>query len=423
MGRSLLERDFVLTPTDRRTFLQHSTGLAAAVALTPELSALEAVYRPPRAVTVAVIGGGPQGREILAELAKFEDVEVAAVCELDRRRQRRALRRTKSAKGYDDWKKMLAAETGVSGVFVATPTHLHKEIAISCLAAGKHVYCEAPMASSIEDLKEMARAAQGAKTALQVGHPGRANPVYKLARSFYRSGSIEDLVNMSAHWHRKLSWRVPSSDAKRAKELNWRLYKESSSGLPGEVGSHLVDALHWFTKKVPSRVHGLGSTLLYEDGREIPDTVTCRFDFEGGQTMTFDATLANSYGSTHALLNGTMGTIKLAGRYGWLFKEADAPVQGWEVYANRQQFHDEQGITLIADATKLAAQGKLKEGIGLPHPELYYGIQRFLKTVAEGKPVACTAEDGLRAGAIAICAHKATLENKTIEIGADLFKI
>ena len=43
-----------------------------------------------------------------------------------------------------------------------------------------------------------------------------------------------------------------------------------------------------------------------------------------------------------------------------------------------QQFHDEQGITLIADATKLAAQGKLKEGIGLPHPELYYGLERGL---------------------------------------------
>jgi hypothetical protein len=50
-----------------------------------------------------------------------------------------------------------------------------------------------------------------------------------------------------------------------------------------------------------------------------------------------------------------------------MFKEADAPTQGWEVYANRQQFHNDEGITLIAGATKLAEQGKLKEGVGLPH--------------------------------------------------------
>jgi len=412
-----------MSSTDRRTFLQQSAGFTAAMAMVPEAAMADAVYRPPRAVTVAVIGGGPQGREILAELAKFEDVAVAAVCELDSRRQRRALRRTKSAKGYTGWQEMLKAEPAVQGVFVATPTHLHKDIAIGCLSAGKHVYCEAPMASTIDDLKTMARASQGAKTALQVGHPGRSNPVYKLARSFYRSGSIDDLVSMSAHWHRKLSWRIPSSNAARAKALNWRLEKGVSIGLPGEVGSHLIDSLHWFTKKVPTAVHGAGSIRLYDDGREIPDTVACRFDYESGHTTAFEASLANSYGSTHALINGTMGTIKLAGRYGWLFKEADAPVQGWEVYANRQQFHDEQGITLIADATKLAAQGKLKEGIGLPHPELYYGIERFLQTVAEGKPVACTAMDGLRAGAITICAHQATLENKTVAIPADLYTI
>ena len=412
-----------MSPSDRRTFLQSAAGIAAGMAITPDPQVLGAVYRPPTAVTVGVIGCGPQGREILSELAKFEDVNVAGVCDLDSRRLRRAVRRTKAAKGYADWKEMMAKDPSIQAVFVATPTHLHKDIALGLLESGKHVYCEAPMASSVADLKAMAAAAKGAKTTFQVGHPARSNPVYKLARSFFRSGSIDDVVSLQGSWHRKTSWRTPTQDASKEKAMNWRLYKETSSGLPGEVGSHLYDALHWFTKRVPTSVSGQGSTLLYDDGRQVPDTVLYRFAFDDGVTLVVEATLANSFGSSHILLNGTMGTIKLAGRHGWLFKEADAPVQGWEVYANRQQFHDERGITLIADATKLASQGKLKEGVGLPHPELYYGVERFLASVSEGKPVACTAEDGLRAAAIAIRAHEATLANGTVEIENDLFKV
>jgi hypothetical protein len=117
-----------------------------------------------------------------------------------------------------------------------------------------------------------------------------------------------------------------------------------------------------------------------------------------------------------------MGTFKLAWNAGWLFKEADAPTQGWEVYANREQFHNDQGITLIADATKLAAQNKLKEGVGLPESPLYYAVADFLKSALEGKPVVCSAQEGYRAGVVAIAAHKALESGAEQTIGEDAFK-
>ena len=103
-----------MSPSDRRTFLQSAAGIAAGMAITPDPQVLGAVYRPPTAVTVAVIGCGPQGREILTELAKFEDVNVAGVCDLDSRRLRRAVRRTKAAKGYADWKEMMAKDPSMA---------------------------------------------------------------------------------------------------------------------------------------------------------------------------------------------------------------------------------------------------------------------------------------------------------------------
>jgi hypothetical protein len=94
-----------------------------------------------------------------------------------------------------------------------------------------------------------------------------------------------------------------------------------------------------------------------------------------------------------------------------MFKEADSPTQGWEVYANRQQFHSDQGlsegITLIADATKLASQGKLTEGVGLPFTSLYYALVDFAKAASEGKAPACGADEGARTTVVAILAQRA----------------
>ena len=65
----------------------------------------------------------------------------------------------------------------VQGVFVATPTYLHKDIVIAALQAGKHVYCEAPMASTIEDARAIAQAAQAAgRLHFQVGQQLRSDP-------------------------------------------------------------------------------------------------------------------------------------------------------------------------------------------------------------------------------------------------------
>ena len=147
-------------------------------------------------------------------------------------------------------------------------------------------------------------------------------------------------------------------------------------------------------------------------------------DGELYEVYHYDATLANSFDGSYEMYSGTMGTIKTIGNLGWMFKEADAPTQGWEVYAIRQHFHKEEGITLIANATKLAQQGKLKEGVGLPHPELYYSIQEFLSGVVEGKQeTACPASVGLESAVVAIKAHEAVMTGKEIALEDEWFEV
>lgn len=401
-------------PTDRRSFLSHGAGLAGAIALAPALRAARVLAPGAEPVEVAVIGAGKQGRAILGELVKFERVRVTAVCDTSDSRLKSGLRRVQGAAGYATHGELFAAHPALRAVFVATPTHLHREVVTDALAAGLSVFCEAPFAATLDDARAMTRAARGAKGVLAVGMQGRSNPIYKLARSFVRAGAIGEMGSLRAQMHKKTSGRTPVADASEERALNWALDPAVSLGLVGEYGVQQFDVLHAFLEAYPTKVRARGSIQLHRDGRELPDTVAAELVFPKGQVLAWDATLANSFDGQHEQFCGSMGTVKLAWTAGWLFKEADAPTQGWEVYANRQQFHDEQGITLIADATKLAAQNKLKEGVGLPNPPLYYGLEDFLASALDGAPLVCTAEEGLRALAVGL----ATL--RALESGAEV---
>jgi predicted dehydrogenase len=272
------------------------------------------------------------------------------------------------------------------------------------------------LAHTAEDCRTLSRAARASKTVFQVGYQARANPIYALARSFLRSGSLRDLVALRAQHHKKTEWTTPASTSELEKTLNWRLDPEVSLGLMGELGSHQLDAFHWFLGRYPRSVRGSGAVLAWSDGREVADTVQAELAFEDGLRLNYSATIGNSYEGQYELFAGTMAAIKLVWTFGWMFKEADAPTQGWEVYANRQTFHNDEGITLIADATKLAAQGRLTQGIGLPNTPLYYSLESFLKSAAEGAEVVCPVGDALRTTLVAIQAARAVREGAEIAI-------
>ncbi len=409
---------------DRRDFVRMGAGMVSAFALAPGAAALFKPLEHPEPLPVAMIGVGRQGRVLLGELNKFDFVQVAAVCDRDERRLNSARRRAQNAAAYADFHELLDKEKGVRAVFLATPSHLHADIAVAVLEAGLHLYCEAPIATTVEDAKRIARAAAGARGLFHAGLQLRCNPIYKLARSFMISGAIRDVVSLKGQYHNKTSGRVAASDPSKERTFNWALYRDTSIGLPGEKGIHSFDAVSWFLKKRPESVSGSGAIMLYDDGRDIPDTVLCTLTYPGDVKMSYDATLANSFDGTYEQFNGTMGTVKMIHTLGWMFKEADAPTQGWEVYAIRQHFHREEGITLIADATKLAQQGKLKEGVGLPFPPLYYGVENFLEGVVKEKTkTACPARVGLEAAVVAIKAHEAVMKNEVITLEDAWFDI
>jgi len=411
-----------MNPHDRREFLRATAGGLAASLFTPSLALTRPAIRAEAPVNLAVIGAGRQGRAILGELATIAECTVGAVCDDDDSRLQSALRRAQGVKGYASHKELLEKEPGVGAVVVATPTHLHKDIVLDCLKAGKHVYVETPLAHTLEDVQAIAEAAKGSTRVIAAGFQGRANPVYSLARSFFKAGALRTLAVLRSQNNKKTSWRTPGSTPERDALLNWHLDPTISLGLIGEMGSHQFDVYHWYLGRHPVSARARGDLRLHKDGRTVPDTVACELTYDDGVVLDWSCTLANSYEGRYELLCGEMAAIKLAWTHGWMFKEADAPTAGWEVYANRQQFHNDQGITLIADATKLAAQGKLQAGVGLPYSALYYSLADFVKSVAESQAPACSISDAARTTAVAIFAQRALREGGDVAIDPKLIE-
>jgi predicted dehydrogenase len=397
-----------LSNSDRRTFIAQTAGALAAIALWPDASFAEPVIAA-RPAKVGVIGLGTQGREILDQILKIGAVDVGGVCDVIPSRVQGGRDRAAGAEGYTDHVELLK-RTDIDAVFIATPTHLHKAIVEHAVAAGKHIYCEAPIAHTADDARLIATlAAQNAGKVFQSGLTARSNPLNKRGRSVVRSDAVRDIVHMYAQSNHKTSWRFPAPAGATAADVNWRLDPAVSIGLEGELGTHAIDFMRFVRGTEPVKVIGRGVTRLWDDGRKLPDTVQFMMEWPDDVAFDFSATLANSYGGTHQVVYGTHAAVKTAETHAWMFKESDAATQGWEVYATRQQFGRDEGIVLIADATQLAAQGLLKEGMGLEHEPLYYAIADFFKSIDEKAPVAATAEDGMKATLAGIAAHQAVM--------------
>lgn len=334
-------------------------------------------------VKVAIIGLGSWGRDILATLNRLPQADVAGLCDTYAAFVRRSAKNAPNAVTAEDYRAILDNKD-IPAVIIATPTHKHKDIVLAALQAGKHVYCEAPLAGTIEDTKAIAQAAKShPKQYFQAGLQLRSDPQRHFLLPFIRSGALGKWVMVRSQWHKKQSWKQSAPTPEREKDLNWRTRKETSCGLAGEIGVHHFDSAGWFLAAKPRSVTGFGSIRQWtDDGRDVPDTIQTVIEYPGGIHFVYDCTLANSFDSEYEMFYGSDAAVMLRGNRAWLFKEVDSPLLGWEVYARKDRFGDETGIALVANATKIAAQGDnpIEEAPFTSTP-LYYALENFLANV------------------------------------------
>jgi predicted dehydrogenase len=132
---------------------------------------------------VAIIGTGMMGKchclAFKAVKGVFTDVvkpKLEVICDIDEQSALRKAEEFDFARVSTDWRDVVS-DPEIDLVSVATPNRFHREISIAALAAGKHVYCEKPMASRLEDAEAMAEAAQNSDRVTLLGYNFAQNPI------------------------------------------------------------------------------------------------------------------------------------------------------------------------------------------------------------------------------------------------------
>lgn len=215
---------------------------------------------------MAVIG--PDGRGRIALLAHRPDqgFHLVGVCGLHLNN----LSRYEEVLGDNfiktrDYREILN-NPNIDGVFICTPDHLHAEQATAALNAGKHVFLEKPMATSVEDCDRIIAAAQRSNATLYVGHNMRFFPVMRKMHELIAGGRIG---RVEAIWCRHFISYGGDSYFK-----DWHSERRHVNSLLLQKGAHDIDIIHWLAGAHTKRVVGMGKLSVYSEvtDRRSPDS-------------------------------------------------------------------------------------------------------------------------------------------------------
>ncbi len=160
-----------------------------------------------------------------------------------------------------DWKKMVRRDD-VDIVDISAPQYLHYEIAMEAARAGKHIFCEKPLAMNLTQAREMYELAEKKGITHYVNHNYRRTPAVRLAKRLIDEGKVGQIF----HWRGSYlqSWIVDPSFP-----LTWHLQKQfAGSGPQGDLNSHSVDLARYLVGEI-RKVSGMTAQFVSE--RPLPD--------------------------------------------------------------------------------------------------------------------------------------------------------
>lgn len=298
-------------------------------------------------VRLGLIGCNGMGFSDLSSFLRLPNVEVAALCDVDQRvLDRRTAELTEGGlrkpRHFGDYRELLD-EQDIDVVIIGTPDHWHCLQLTDALKAGKDVYCEKPIANSIEECDRMLLAVRESDRMVQIGQWQRSQPHFTNAVEFLRTGALGPIRLVKAWAYQGWMTPVPVVPDGPAPEgvdysmwlgpapdrpfnpnrfhFNFRWFWDYAGGLMTDWGVHLIDyALHGMEATDPKSVLATGGKFAYsDDASETPDTLQTVYEFDGFNLLWEHATGIDggNYGRNHGIaFIGNNGTLVLD-RGGW----------------------------------------------------------------------------------------------------------
>lgn len=292
---------------NRRKFLQ---GATASLALASFGASAMDLMHPSKPYRVGLIGTGWYGKSDLFRLIQVADVDVVALCDVDRNILSAAgqlvSQRQKSGKVpklYGDYRKMLA-ENQLDLVVIGSPDHWHALQAIDAVKAGAHVYVQKPISVDVVEGEAMVAAARKYNKTVQVGTQRKSTPhLIDAKKNIVDAGLLGKIshVEMCCYYHMRANGNPPVEPVPDYLDYEmwtgpaplrpydgsphirwWRTFKEYGNGITGDMCVHMFDTVRWMLQLGwPKSISSVGGIYMQKDGKSnISDTQTAVFEYD-----------------------------------------------------------------------------------------------------------------------------------------------
>ena len=342
-----------------------------------------------RELRFGLIGCGLWGSHHAAAIAKTEGATLAAIAERLPENRRAAEAAHPDAEVVADYAQVVGRDD-IDVIDVVVPSHLHHEIALAALEAGKHLLLEKPMVLTLPHCDELIELARERNLVLAVDHEMRLSAIWGRVKRLIDEGLVGTpqyvLLELSRFPYRLGSegWRF---DINRVG--NWIL----------EEPIHFFDLARWYMQGVgrPSRVYARANSRQ-PDHPELQDNFTTIMDFTGGGYAVITQTLAAFEHHVTCKVTGTEGAI--TGR--WSAPDARSPQPVFELtYSVGDKLQE------------VAFEGLTGEVI-----ELEQQIAAMVQSVRHGKPPVASGEDGRWSVLMCLAAGRSVDEGVPVTIPA-----
>jgi predicted dehydrogenase len=257
--------------SSRRRFLAATAGGALTTIVPRHVLGGHGFVAPSERINLAGIGAGGMGGGDIATLAKL-GANVIALCDVDDERAAGSYKAFPKARRYKDFREMLDKEAkNIDAVSVGTPDHIHAVATMAAIRAGKHVYCQKPLARTLHECREVTKAAHAAGVATQMGNQGHASEGARLTNEWLRAGVIGTVGEVHVWSDRAgrlwkqgiarpkgtppvpatLDWNLWLGPIRERPyhpayaPVSWRGWWDFGTGALGDMGCHIIDHPVW----------------------------------------------------------------------------------------------------------------------------------------------------------------------------------
>ena len=354
---------------------------------------------------VGIIGAGSMARHHLAAWSQQPDCQVVAIYNRTLSKAQ-ALAQEFGIPHVCEQVGALIGREDLDAVSIAMPHNLHHPLALAAIEAGKHVFCEKPLATALDDALDMWKRAEqaGVKTGVQFGH--RFAPALDRLRALLQDGYVGRIQRLECSWC--FDWaRDPSFP------LVWRFRRDAAgAGALADLGVYAIDAARWLVGEFSSVS---GSLRTYVVARPILS-----------QGHSFDEVVSMS---TEGTLPASDNVARVENEDDCLFLAAFRNGAHGLFWASRM--HDEQKLTVYGSQGVLtwylkgdALYGKRGEGAqldGIPLPVEAAAptiVSQFVNSIQDGVERSPSFYDGLKAQEVIDAVVQSAHQRRWVHVSA-----